>query len=321
MWRYRSRPVPAGISFPMITFSFRPRSESDLAWIAASVSTRVVSWKEAADSHDSVASDALVMPIRTARPEGAAAVRGAAFVHHRPVDLLEPGPLDQLAGQQLGVAGFEHVHPLQHLPDDDLDVLVVDRDTLRPVHLLHLMHEVQLDRPAAEDAQHLVRVDRARDELLADGHVAAVADQKPGTHRDLVRRLFRAVVGHHDDLPGLLGLLDLDPALVLTDGRHALRDTGLEELLDTRQAVGDVLARHTTGVEGPHGELGAGLGARLSGDDADGLADVPPLARGERAAVALAADADLGLADHHAVRADGFHAGLGQPVDHQLGRV
>ena len=53
----------------MITFSFRPRSESDLPLIAASVSTRVVSWKEAAESHDSVASDALVIPISSARPE------------------------------------------------------------------------------------------------------------------------------------------------------------------------------------------------------------------------------------------------------------
>src|SRR6202043_3534447 len=171
------------------------------------------------------------------------------------------------------------------------------------------------------DAQHLVRVDRARDELLPDGHVAAVADQQPGAHRDRVGDFFRAVVRHDDDLPGLLGLLDLDPALVLADGRHALRDTGLEELLDARQAVGDVLARHTAGVEGPHGELGARLADRLGRDDADGLADVHPLAGGQRAAVALAADADLGLADQHAGRADGLHAGLGQPVEHQLGRV
>ena len=40
-----------------------------MAEIAASVRTRVVSWKEAADSHDSVASDALVMPISTGRPD------------------------------------------------------------------------------------------------------------------------------------------------------------------------------------------------------------------------------------------------------------
>ena len=64
-----SRPVPAGISLPRITFSFRPTRLSDLPWIAASVRTLVVSWKEAADSHDSVASDALVIPISTGRPE------------------------------------------------------------------------------------------------------------------------------------------------------------------------------------------------------------------------------------------------------------
>src|ERR1044072_3183484 len=69
MLRYLLMPVPAGISLPMITFSFRPTSLSDRPLIAASVRTRVVSWKEAADSHESVASDAFVMPIRTGRPE------------------------------------------------------------------------------------------------------------------------------------------------------------------------------------------------------------------------------------------------------------
>src|SRR3712207_9464047 len=63
-------PVPAGISFPMITFSLRPSRLSLLPWMAASVSTFVVSWKEAADSHDSVASEALVMPMSTGRAEG-----------------------------------------------------------------------------------------------------------------------------------------------------------------------------------------------------------------------------------------------------------
>ena len=55
-------PLPAGISLPMITFSFRPRSRSIWPLMAASVSTRVVSWKEAAEMKESVESDALVMP-------------------------------------------------------------------------------------------------------------------------------------------------------------------------------------------------------------------------------------------------------------------
>ncbi len=46
----------------MMTFSFSPSSRSTLPSIAASVSTFVVSWKEAAERNDSVASDAFVMP-------------------------------------------------------------------------------------------------------------------------------------------------------------------------------------------------------------------------------------------------------------------
>ncbi|MNW05708.1 hypothetical protein D3C71_2019950 [compost metagenome] len=45
-----------------MTFSFRPRSSSRLPMIAASVSTRVVSWNEAAEMNESVDSDAFVIP-------------------------------------------------------------------------------------------------------------------------------------------------------------------------------------------------------------------------------------------------------------------
>ncbi len=67
--RYFASPVPAGISLPMMTFSLRPISGSDLPSMAACVSTRVVSWKDAADSHDSVASEALVIPMTSWRAE------------------------------------------------------------------------------------------------------------------------------------------------------------------------------------------------------------------------------------------------------------
>ena len=45
-----------------MTFSFSPRRSSLSPRTAASVSTRVVSWNEAAEMKDSVAKDALVMP-------------------------------------------------------------------------------------------------------------------------------------------------------------------------------------------------------------------------------------------------------------------
>ena len=47
-----SNPVPAGISLPMITFSFRPNNGSSCAAIAAPASTLMVCWKEEAESHE-----------------------------------------------------------------------------------------------------------------------------------------------------------------------------------------------------------------------------------------------------------------------------
>jgi hypothetical protein len=109
----------------MMTFSLRPSSAVDLAWIAASVSTLVVSWKDAAESHDSVASDALVMPMSTGRPRPAAP---PSVTTRRFSVSNDCAPRARPAA--LGVARLDHRDPLEHLPDDDLDVLVVDRHAL-----------------------------------------------------------------------------------------------------------------------------------------------------------------------------------------------
>ena len=53
------------MSLPIITFSFKPLSQSDLPSIAASVRTLVASWKEAAEIKLSVLREALVIPNKT----------------------------------------------------------------------------------------------------------------------------------------------------------------------------------------------------------------------------------------------------------------
>ena len=132
----------------------------------------------------------------------------------------------------------------------------------------------------------------AAGQLGALGHVVAL-----GHHRQdlLGLQLVRGVVDValvDLDLAGPgLGLLDLDDAVDLGDDRLALGDARLEQLLDAGQTLGDVGTGHTTGVEGTHRQLGAGLADRLGGDDADGLTDLDHLAGGQVAAVAAAADA------------------------------
>jgi hypothetical protein len=106
----------------------------------------------------------LVIPISTGTTGG-----GLAALAHEPAVLrLEQRPVDQHARQELGRAGVDDRHPLEHLADDDLDVLVVDEHTLRAVDLLDLLGQVDLDRPRTHDPQQLVRVDGALGELLAD---------------------------------------------------------------------------------------------------------------------------------------------------------
>ena len=77
----------------------------------------------------------------------------------------------------------------------------------------------------------------------------------------------------------------------------ALGDAGLEQLLDARQAGGDVHARgDAAGVERPHGQLRARLADGLGGDDADRLAETDHVAGRQVAAVARPADAVASLA-------------------------
>ena len=91
--------------------------------------------------------------------------------------------------------------------------------------------------------------------------------------------LLGAVVGDDgEDALALLVLADADDARALGHDRRALGRAGLEQLDDAGQTVRDVLTGDTAGVEGPHGELRAGLADGLGGDDADRLALVDELA-------------------------------------------
>ena len=65
------------------------------------------------------------------------------------VDVLELEAVEELHRQKLGVTGLFDADLAEHLADDDLDVLVVDRHTLAPVDLLDLVDHVAVDRFAA----------------------------------------------------------------------------------------------------------------------------------------------------------------------------
>ena len=263
--------------------------------MAASVSTRVVSWNDAADSHESVASDALVMPISSGRPSAGRSPSSTSAL----VGLAEHLLVDPLAGQEVGVARLLHADAAGHLPHDQLDVLVVDRHALVAVHLLDLVDEVQLGLADALDLEELLRVDGALDERARrrwTSWPSATSRRAEDRHRRSSSVPSSATIVTARPLPSSSRCA---PRRTSGPAGGALGAAGLEQLDHAGQTAGDVLTGHATGVEGPHRQLRAGLADRLGGDDADRLAELDRVAGGQRAAVAEAADAELGVAGEH----------------------
>ena len=206
--------------------------------MAASVSTRVVSWKLAAEMKLSVDRLALVMPSSSGRADRGPPAGGEDAL----VLLLETPPVDLLVDEELGVADLLDLHRAHHLTDDDLDVLVVDLHALRPVDLLDLVGHVALQLLLAQHLKHVVRVDRAVDQRIAGVHALAVLDV------DVHRRAARGTRDSPACPPSTVTRrmpLWISPsrtrAVDLGDDRRLLRAAGLEQLHHPRQTAGDVL--------------------------------------------------------------------------------
>ena len=83
----------------------------------------------------------------------------------------------------------------------------------------------------------------------------------------------------------------------MADNGSVLGLAGLEQLLNTGKTLGNIRCGcNTAGVEGTHGQLGTRLTDGLGGDDAYRLTDGYRLTVCQVGAVALGADAVLGLA-------------------------
>src|SRR5438105_3680558 len=201
--------------------------------------------------------------------------RLASRGRHSRILVVEHLLLHLLVDEEVGVAHLLDAHAAQHLPDDGLDVLVVDLHALEPVDLLHLVHHVARQLLLAEHFEDVVRVGGPVHERISGLHPVA------GVHVDVLalcdQVLLRQVGAqlavdlrrdHH--LALALGVLpEADHALDLADDGVLLRLAGLEQLGHAGQTAGDVLGLgrlprnagdHLAGLDGiavVHRDVGA----------------------------------------------------------------
>src|SRR5690606_36525550 len=147
---------------------------------------------------------------------------------------------DGLAREVLAIAGLEDLDVLEHLPHDDLDVLVVHADALAPVDLLDLVDQVRLNGLRAARLEQDVGVDAAAGQRVARLDALAGLDDHADVAVDAVRLDELAVVRRHGDAGLVLVLLDGHDAVELTDDGLDLGLAGRDELDHARQTLRDV---------------------------------------------------------------------------------
>ena len=221
---------------------------------------------------------------------------------HGIVGIVKLAALHNGPAEQARASGIGHTDLAHHLTHNDLNVLVVNLHGLQTVGALHLGNQVVLHGQSAVDIQDVVRVHGTVRQTVAGHHMVALHHADMGAERDHISpfvQLLRLVVSHHNQLL-LLVLGKADIALDLGDDGSSLRLACLEQLLDTRQTLCDILAgRDTAGVEGAHGQLGTRLTDGLRRDGTHGLTDRDRLHRRQVDAVAMGTHAVARFAGQH----------------------
>ena len=158
---------------------------------------------------------------------------------------------------------------LQHLADDHLDVLVVDRHALQPVDVLDLVDEVGGQRLDALDRQDVVRRRVALDDVVALLDGVAFLEMERLALRDQVLDRLGALLARLDDDAALVLVVaaEADRAVDLGDDRVILRTARLEQLRHPRQTAGDVARLGALHRDTREHVAGLHLGARLDRED------------------------------------------------------
>ena len=102
------------------------------------------------------------------------------------VDILELQKVYQGSRQELGISVILDTDLLQHLANQNLDMLITDFYTLQTVYTLYLTEHVILNGANAFDSQDIMGIHATFGQLITGLQNSAVHDLDTGTVRDQV---------------------------------------------------------------------------------------------------------------------------------------
>ena len=131
----------------------------------------------------------------------------------------------------MGIAGFGDLHFTEHLTNDDLNVLVVDLNTLQAIDLLHFVDQVLLQLLGSADLKNFMRHHRTFRQLLPLLDRVSLVDNQMLREGDEMF-LFRtglSVLNNQLLLAAEIAL-QINHSVDLGDFRCVLRTAGFKEL-------------------------------------------------------------------------------------------
>ena len=112
------------------------------------------------------------------------------------------------AGKEIALSRLGHKHASGHLPDNQLDVLIVNRHTLIAVHALYLVHEILLGLPDPSDLEKLFGIAGTVYERVAGTDLLPVGYRQTSQRRHRVGVLFTIVAYDFDDTAAAIIVAD-----------------------------------------------------------------------------------------------------------------
>src|SRR6266446_3550513 len=156
------------------------------------------------------------------------------FVEFQSINLITP--------EQLGITRFGNFHLPQHLANDDLDVLIVDLNTLEAVNLLHLIDQMFLQVLWSADIKDFMRYNWTFGQLRTLLHKVPLEDDDVFIERDKVLFFLAAGCVAQDKPPfSANSTAKLDQTIDLRNFGRIFRTTSLEEFGNPWQTAGNIL--------------------------------------------------------------------------------